>query len=65
MKRLTLFAMAAAFSFASSAALAADLCVSTKQADGSTWMTCVKDNGQTYCQACPADGTACSVVACK
>ena len=56
---------AVALSLASSAAFAADSCVWSKQPDGSTWGTCVNDKGQTYCESCPANGGACSVVTCK
>jgi hypothetical protein len=67
MKRYVGFAaaVAAALSFGSSAASAADSCAWVRQPDGSNWGTCVKDNGQMYCQSCPADGTACSVVKCQ
>ena len=62
---LLIAAIVAMLSLASSAAFAADSCVWSKQADGSNWGTCVNDKGQTFCQSCPANGTACSVVTCK
>ena len=54
----------AAVSFSSTAALA-DNCTWAPQPDGTNWGTCVDDNGRMYCQSCPADGGACSVVSCS
>jgi hypothetical protein len=63
--KLLAAAIVTMLSLAGSAAFAADSCVWSTQPDGSKWGTCVNDKGQTYCQSCPANGTACSVVTCK
>ena len=40
-------------------------CTSSQQPDGSTWKTCVDDNGRMYCESCPAGGGVCQVVSCN
>lgn len=48
----------------STTALSEDSCTCSKQTDGSTFCTCVDDNGHTYCKSCPANGGDCTVVPC-
>lgn len=64
-KLLAFAVIAAALSLSSTVVLAADSCVWSRQPDGSDWGTCVNDKGTTYCQSCPANGGACSVVSCS
>lgn len=65
--KLRIFGFAAVFAAvaALSTAALADNCTWSDQPDGSTWGTCVDDNGKMYCQSCPAGGGACSVVSCS
>jgi hypothetical protein len=68
MKRYALLFLAAvAFVLLASAsvAVAEDSCTCSRQTDGSTWCTCVDDNGNMYCETCPANGGACSRVSCS
>jgi hypothetical protein len=64
-KLLTLAMITATLSLSGTGAMAADSCVWSRQLDGSNWGTCVNDKGQTFCQSCPANGGACSLVTCK
>lgn len=63
-KLLAIAASAVMLSLGSTAVMAADSCVWSRQPDGSNWGTCVNDKGTTYCQSCPAKGGACVVVSC-
>jgi len=66
MKRVMLFLAAAllALALACPVVLAAPSCTCSKQPDGSTWCTCVDDDGKMYCETCPASGGACTRVSC-
>jgi hypothetical protein len=65
MRRCKTLMIVAMLSLATSAALAAPSCTCSKQTDGTSFCTCVDDKGVTYCMSCPANGGACSKVACK
>lgn len=66
MRRIfTIAFTAAGLAFGSTVALAEDSCTWSTQPDGSQWGTCVDNNGNTYCESCPAGGGPCSVVSCS
>ncbi|MBW1811644.1 MAG: hypothetical protein JRJ87_25880 [Deltaproteobacteria bacterium] len=61
---LFIAALALALSLGISVVIAEPSCTCSKQTDGSTWCTCVGDDGKTYCMSCPANGGACTRVSC-
>jgi hypothetical protein len=66
MRRVVFFlaVLALALSLGGSVAMAEPSCTCSKQPDGTTWCTCVGDDGRMYCESCPANGGACTRVSC-